>query len=319
MSILIVDDSSDIRSCLKDVLHNAGFEDLLFAESARDAYKQLGMDGSPRDSCDIDLILMEFVMPDINGIEVCKGIKKVESLRDIPIIMIKAKSEDWSLKSAFESGVIDYIAKPFDKVELVVRVTSALKLKHETDQRKDALRRLKEANRKLQILSSRDGLTGISNRRNFDSFLNSEWKRNQREGRPLSLIMADIDFFKKYNDGYGHLAGDDCLKQVAKTLADEIFRPGDLIARYGGEEFVVVLGNTDKSAASAIAERLCAKVEARKIDHAYSTVSNVITLSLGVSTVVPKKGLSPGKLIEAADKALYEAKQDGRNRVRVSA
>jgi len=116
------------------------------------------------------LLLMEFVMPDINGIEVCKGIKKVESLRDIPIIMIKAKSEDWSLKSAFESGVIDYIAKPFDKVELVVRVTSALKLKHETDQRKDALRRLKEANRKLQILSSRDGLTGISQHYLFDDY-----------------------------------------------------------------------------------------------------------------------------------------------------
>ena len=318
MSILIVDDSKEIREYLNVVLSKAGFRDLLFAKSAADAFTLLGMDGVSGEQNSIDLILMDCLMPSMNGIEACKSIKAKDNLKDIPVIMVTSLDEVWSLPMAFEAGVMDYIPKPIDKVELIVRVTSALKLKHETDRSNDALRKLEVANRKLQLLSSLDGLTGISNRRSFDEFIDREWRRGLREDRPTSLVMVDIDFFKKYNDGYGHQAGDDCLKRVAKILADEVSRPGDLVARYGGEEFVIVLGNTDKSVAADIAEGSRSKVEKAKIPHAYSDISDVVTLSIGVSTLVPDVKLSPGMLIEAADKALYKAKHEGRNMVRIS-
>ena len=315
MRILVVEDTQTMRDFLKVVLGRVGFHDLLFATSAADAFEKLGMDGSQEGSSDIDLILMDVVMPEMDGIEACHRIKEIGHLKDIPIIMVTGMEEAKGLQPAFDAGAIDYISKPIDRTELSVRVRSALRLKQEMDARKAAMAQLEEANKKLQLLSSLDGLTGIANRRAFDDFLNREWRRSVREKKPMSLLMADIDFFKKYNDGYGHLAGDDCLKKVAQILSDRVNRPGDLVARYGGEEFVIIMGATSIDFAAKLAEELRLSVARMKIRHSYSDAADFVTLSIGVASAVPAPELSFDKLIEAADKALYRAKKNGRNMV----
>lgn len=172
--------------------------------------------------------------------------------------------------------------------------------------------------RKLQEQSLMDGLTGLANRRRFDEYLGVEWGRARRLKKTLSLIMIDLDAFKAFNDNYGHLAGDDCLRKVAMALKEGLKRPADLAARYGGEEFAVILPDTGKQGALALAEELRDRVEALKIPHAYSPVAQNVTVSLGVATLVPAKEESPDPLIEHADQALYQAKEKGRNRVEVA-
>ncbi len=326
MSILVVDDTQTMRHFIKIVLEMSGHEDLVFAESAVDAFEKLGMNGKEKSSSNgIDLILMDVVMPEIDGIEAIRRIKAQEELRDIPIIMVTATEKTKNLQPAFDAGAIDFISKPIDKVELGVRVKSLLKLKRETDKRKarelellEVANELKKRNRLLEILSSIDGLTGIANRRVFDEFIDREWRLAIRNHQPVSLIFIDIDFFKKYNDMYGHQAGDECLQKVAKIISDEVNRPGDLIARYGGEEFVAVLGNTVIDVAAKFAEKMRAAVASNKILHQLSDVGGVVTISVGVAAAFPKEGSDFCDLIEMADAALYSAKEEGRNRVKVA-
>jgi diguanylate cyclase (GGDEF)-like protein len=174
---------------------------------------------------------------------------------------------------------------------------------------------LGDANRVLEGLSARDGLTGVANRRHFDEALNREWRRAVREESSLSLILTDVDSFKAYNDTYGHLRGDDCLKAVAEALTESLGRPSDLCARYGGEEFAVILPNTEKSGALIVGERLRKAVEERRLAHARSPASAYVTVSAGVASVRPLDGdADPLSLVAAADAALYEAKEQGRNR-----
>ena len=177
----------------------------------------------------------------------------------------------------------------------------------------------KELEQKLLQLSVQDGLTGIANRRAFDNALRLEWKRAQRESTPLSLIMIDIDFFKNYNDTCGHLAGDETLKKIAATLEKSLKRPADLAARYGGEEFAVLLPNTKLSGAALLAEKLRLCVESLQIPHPDSKINRYVTISLGVASVVPTLDMNPEQLVSIADKALYEAKGMGRNRVKIMA
>ncbi len=173
-------------------------------------------------------------------------------------------------------------------------------------------------NRKLQKLSTIDSLTGVANRRGYDDFVNREWKRAAREKKQFSLVMADIDFFKAYNDNYGHNAGDNCLKRVADCLVEAASRPGDLVARYGGEEFVIVLSDTSSENAGALAAKARKAVESMKIEHSDSLASRYVTVSLGVATMIPDQDLPPESLLEAADNALYVAKHDSRNCVKIS-
>ncbi len=336
MSILIVDDSRFNLLLLKTILQEAGFTDIHTAGSAAEAFRQLGMkqDGAkdaqsadegksePEETTDVELILMDIVMPEMDGIEACRRIKASEKLRDIPVIMVTASTEIGSLETAFAAGAIDYISKPLNKVELLARIRSALTLKREMDRRKqrekellEVTRQLAEANRKLQLLSNQDGLTGIANRRQFDDYLDIEWGRAVRDQHWLGLILLDIDAFKPYNDHYGHPEGDACLIKVAQILQAAVKRSGDLVARYGGEEFAVILPNTDLLGAATVAERMRRDVESLRIEHKYSPITECLTISLGVAATRPQPSSHPSSLIRAADQALYQAKRTGGNRV----
>lgn len=178
-------------------------------------------------------------------------------------------------------------------------------------------RLLREQALELRVHSHVDGLTGIANRRRFDEYLESEFRRTRRSHSPLSLIMIDIDFFKAYNDAYGHQAGDLCMVRVAKAFSGALRRPGDMVARYGGEEFAVVLPDTDAQGARTIADNLRQAIEGLKIEHVQSKASNRVTISLGVATTTAGRETHPSALISAADGALYQAKHEGRNRVNI--
>ncbi len=167
--------------------------------------------------------------------------------------------------------------------------------------------------KELEDLSFKDGLTGVANRRRFDAVLEEEWTSARTTQKPLSLMMIDIDFFKQYNDHYGHVPGDDCLKRVAKTLRIGATRPRDFLARYGGEEFIIVLPETDEKGAEQVAARCREALAAEAIPHERSTVGPIVTISIGVGTIVPSGDDSPVRFIEEVDKRLYEAKQRGRN------
>ncbi len=191
-------------------------------------------------------------------------------------------------------------------------ITSSIGLRFENTRLLDKLR---HANEVLRRVSARDGLTGLANRRAFDEFLDKEWRRAVREKRPISVIMLDIDHFKPYNDHYGHQAGDHCLRKVAAVIQASLKRPSDFAARYGGEEFVVVLPDTGAQGSNEVAEIMRREVEAMSVLHAHSAVSGVITISAGTASLVPQDGMTSSGLIRLVDKALYAAKQGGRNRV----
>ena len=321
-SILIVDDSPDSRSLIKKMLNNGGYSDIKLAESAGEAFRLLGMEEPNRGDSDIDLILMDIIMPEVNGIEACYRIKAVDSLKDIPVVMVTSSAEKASLQMAFGAGAIDYIVKPVDKTELLARVRSVLKLKHEMDRRKareqellELTKQLESANRVLQSFSSLDGLTSIANRRFFDGFFDREWSRAKRYEHSLALILVDLDFFKLYNDTYGHHAGDSCLQRVAKALSEMERKPGDLVARFGGEEFAIVVSDVDAEEARDIAEKARECVENLRIPHSGSGISDVVTVSLGAVVAVPARESSTSRFIDFAEKALEQAKLEGRNKV----
>lgn len=323
MAIVIVDDTVFSIEVIKAFLVSAGYLDVITVQSARELYQLV--DGySERGIVEVDLILMDIVMPEVDGIEACRNVKKREWLVDVPVIMVTATTEKDDLQMAFSAGAMDFIKKPLDRVELLARVRSALRLKHETYRRKaretellEVTRQLKAANEKLQNLSYLDGLTGIANRRHFDQGLLQESRRAKRENSPLSLIILDIDYFKAFNDTYGHLKGDDCLKTVASSLKQTLKRSGDLPARYGGEEFAVILPNTNDVGAAIIAEELRASIERAGIPHISSLCADHVTVSLGAVTRFPGQADTPDDLILAADRALYRSKHEGRNRVSV--
>lgn len=321
MKILIVDDTRFNHHLINDILCKEGYTDNISTYAADEAFQALCLH-DPAALPDVDLILIDNVMPEMSGIEACEIIKKAPHLKDIPVIMVTASNDASSLKDAFNAGAMDFISRPFNEIELLARIRSALTLKKEMDNRKsreneliEITQLLKDANKKLQELSFLDGLTGIANRRYFDEVYASEWKRCLRENRPITLILADIDCFKTYNDNYGHQTGDECLKKVAMEIKNQCRRPGDLLARYGGEEFVILLPFTDHSGGLFIAQNLRHCIESLVIPHAFSLAGSFVTVSVGLATEIPTSDTSLEHLLRCADEALYEAKRTGRNKV----
>lgn len=252
-----------------------------------------------------DLILLDVVMDDVDGHEVCRRLKADPLTQGIPIIFITAQQRDSDEVLGLELGAVDFISKPINPIIVRARVRTHLTLKLQNDL--------------LRSMALMDGLTGVANRRKFDEDILAAWRQCFREQKPLSLIMADVDYFKWYNDRYGHLAGDGCLKSVAQALCEMVRRPYDQVARYGGEEFACVLPNTGISGAVEIAEKMQEHIRALGIEHSASDVDRVVTISLGVATLTPTGDFGFQALIEAADKQLYEAKKAGRARVCSSA
>ena len=247
-----------------------------------------------------DLVLLDIVMPGMDGFEVCAQLKADAATRNIPVIFVTAHTDAAQETRGLEIGAVDFISKPVNPAVVRARVKTHLTLKLQSDMM-----------RKLVFL---DGLTGVFNRRYFDQQLAMEMARAVRNQSPLSLIMLDVDFFKRFNDHYGHQAGDDCLRQIAATLKATLRRPADLVARYGGEEFACILPETDFNDAMAIAHDLEQQVRRQAIPHADSEAAAVVTISLGVAGRHAGTPADAGALLAAADTQLYKAKNAGRGR-----
>jgi len=245
----------------------------------------------------IDLVLLDVVMPGLDGFEVLRQLKENEATRPIPVIFVTAMDEVEDEEHGFDLGAVDYITKPVSPPIVRARVRTHIELKEQRDL--------------LEMRASIDGLTGLANRRCFDERLAASLRRR---GGLLSLLLLDVDFFKQFNDHYGHAHGDECLKQVAAVLPDVFRRPLDLPARYGGEEFVVLMPDTDAPGARERAGALLSRLAALGLPHERSRVAPHVTLSIGGVTAAPEEADGPEALLKAADQLLYEAKEAGRDR-----
>jgi diguanylate cyclase (GGDEF)-like protein len=290
--LLIVDDEKQNRTLLTELLQDD--YQIILAKNGLQALDR-AQERSP------DLILLDILMPEMDGFAVIRALKKNDSTRNIPVIFISALDSASDEELGLELGAVDYIAKPFHPPIVRVRVRNHLQSVHQ--------RRL------LEQLALIDSLTEIPNRRRFSEVYEKEWRRCMRNGSPLSLIVVDVDHFKIYNDTYGHAAGDLVLKRVAQTIQAALQRPADFVARYGGEEFVVILPEIEAAGAQEVAEKIRADVEQQKIHYPESSSANCLTVSLGGATQIPGKTEVDSELFCRADRFLYEAKRTGRNRV----
>jgi two-component system chemotaxis family response regulator WspR len=271
------------------------------------------------------VILQDLVMPGVDGFALLKDYRAQAALNEVPVIVLSSK-EDPKLKAhSFAAGANDYLVKLPDRLELIARVRYHSAAHISRLQRDEAFlflresqRQLAEANIELQKLAALDSLTGIANRRRFDEVLRTEWQRGQREKKPLSLLMIDIDCFKAYNDAFGHQAGDMCLQKAAAILTEHLRRPADLAVRYGGEEFAVLLPETEIEGAALVAQACRGHLEGLAIENPNAAHGKAVTMSIGVASVIPSKHADAAQLVERADKAMYAAKTGGRNRVCVA-
>lgn len=294
-SILIIDDVPANLDVLVTHLQEEDME-LTVALSGEDGLR-LARELQP------DLILLDIMMPGMDGFETAARLKGHRDTADIPIVFLSAKDQESDIEHGLLLGAVDYISKPFSMPILKARLRNHLALQHKSQL--------------LTQLACTDELTGVSNRRHFDYVFEREWARAQRNGTPLSLLMIDIDHFKHFNDCFGHPQGDACLQQVSGALSTLLKRPSDVLARYGGEEFVVLLPETDLYGAQEIAEKLRQAVEALAIPNGDRLKQKWVSISLGLSCKTSVDDMEKADLINFADQALYESKNQGRNQISV--
>jgi diguanylate cyclase (GGDEF)-like protein len=305
--LLVVDDDPTSIQVIAMTLDEIG--EVSFATDGESALRMLATQPA-------DLVLLDAEMPGMDGFATCAAIRDAHP--DLPVIFVTAASDPASEVRALELGAVDFISKPVNPPVVVARINTHLKLKRYGDE--------------LRALATRDPLTGVANRRALFARLDHEWRRAARSGVPLSLMMIDVDFFKRYNDHYGHPEGDACLRRVAEAISAAASRAGDLVARYGGEEFAVLMADTPPERAELLALRVRDAVRALGIPHARSEIADRVTVSIGVADAIP----APERPVDAdgaeapasgaetpaaralfsrADRALYEAKRAGRDRV----
>jgi diguanylate cyclase (GGDEF)-like protein len=313
-NILTVDDERTLRIILSRALQKEGHQVI----EANSGEQCLAMCQSQLP----DMILLDAMLPGIDGFSCCAQLQERFGHHCPPILMITSLNDEASVDRAFNAGATDYITKPIHWAVLRQRVRRLLQaswameeLRQKMEQERRLLEQLEIANRELQRLVAIDSLTQLANRRCFDERLQQEWRRLGRDQGNLSLILLDVDFFKAYNDTYGHQSGDRCLQQVALLILGTIRRPADLAARYGGEEFAIILPNTDLAGATYIAHALQQKLRDSAIPHSGSKISPYLTISFGIASASPEPDQSPHSLISQADRALYQAKQQGRDRI----
>jgi len=315
--VLLVDDQAMIGEAVRRGLANEDNIDFHFCADPHQAISQ-AIQIKPT------VILQDLVMPGLDGLTLVREYRNNPLTKDIPIIVLSTKEDALIKSAAFSAGANDYLVKLPDTIELVARIRYHSRSYMTLLQRDEAYRALRvsqqqllDTNLVLQRLMNSDGLTGLSNRRHFDEYLELEWRRATRDQTQMSLMMIDVDYFKAYNDNFGHLEGDEALRQVAKAIRASCARPSDLPARYGGEEFALVLPNTSPGGARLLAEKLRMSIAGMNIPHMAPTPGSHLTVSIGISTLTPEIGSNSRQLIQEADKGLYAAKHNGRNQVSV--
>jgi diguanylate cyclase (GGDEF)-like protein len=307
MRILVVDDSKTIRQVVSLYLENLGHE-LVYAENGEQSLDYIAKHG-------VDLILMDVEMPGLNGVQTTKIIRDIKKADWFPIIFLTSHTDDQSFTDGILAGGDAYLAKPINPLRLQYTVVAMERIFNMRQKLQHTQQELELVNKKLEQLSFADQLTGLANRRQFDLSLNTQFALAKREKNPLSLIMCDIDYFKFYNDSYGHQQGDICLARVAGLIKSQANRPTDLACRYGGEEFTVILPNTNLEGGLFMAEKIRKSIFDSQIPHKGSKVAEFVSLSLGVSTFTGQFQ-SGQDLTKSADDALYNAKLSGRNQVK---
>lgn len=306
LKILLVDDSISLRRTLTMQLRDQGHEvvDATDAQSALLAFT----------SFKPDLVLLDVVMPGADGYYVARQIRLLEAGQWTPIIFLSAKDGEMDLWQGIESGGDDYLIKPVSPVVLAAKLRAMQRLRAMGRRNQEISEALRQANAQLRHLSHTDELTGLNNRRGFDECLQTELRSAQRDQMPLTLILCDVDFFKKFNDTHGHVQGDLCLQRLGSILRSVCLRPRDHAARYGGEEFALILPHTPKSGAMTYARGLQAVLKSANIQYPESPFGGLVTLSGGITTCIPDESATTESLIVRADEALYAAKALGRNR-----
>jgi diguanylate cyclase (GGDEF)-like protein len=311
--ILIVDDDLFMRKILVRYLERENYR-VVEAVDGLEALKIY-------QECQPDIILLDAMMPVLDGFECCSRLQQLPNGDHTPVLIITALEDRKSVDRAYAVGASDYVTKPIHWAVLRQRVRRLLDQANLRHQIEAANQQLAVVVKELQRLVTIDGLTQVANRRCLDEYLDQECKRSQREQIPISLVLCDIDFFKNYNDNYGHQEGDHCLQEVAQAIGKSINRPADLVARYGGEEFAIVLPNTDDEGGMNVALRATEIVRSLHLPHSHSKAAPNVTISCGVATLFPSTHFQATNLIDllkAADRALYVAKAEGRNCVRQS-
>lgn len=307
LSVLVVEDQDSVRAALVGELRHAGVSDVLEAPNG-DVALHLFKLRRP------DLVLLDIRLPGNDGYWVAQQMRMAEPGDWTPIIFLSGLDNDLDVWRGIEAGGDDYLVKPVKPIVLVAKLRAMRRLLDMRRRLVGLTEELHLANQRLNEMVEVDALTGLVNRRGFDRILHSEIVAARRDGTPLTLMLCDLDHFKRYNDAAGHVQGDSCLKDIGRVLHEVCVRPRDVASRYGGEEFALILPNTPRSGAMTFARALGQLLRARAIAHPDSPLGGVLTLSGGITTCVPDENTSAESMIMRADQALYAAKAQGRDR-----